>query len=88
MRFMKKITLPQYKNYHFILLLLGLLVQGNVGRLEMIVFMIMYQKQYKVRERLFRKISEKLVYKYKSSIGAEIGNYQWKVLLLNISNFS
>ena len=36
-------TSPKYKSCHFILLMSGLLVQWNVGRLEIIVSTIMYQ---------------------------------------------
>ena len=63
--------------------MLGLLVQWNVGRIE-IIFMIISEKKYKVKERLCRKIQKKLVYKYKVTIGVGTENYQWKVLLLNI----
>ena len=38
--------------------MLGFLVLCNVGRLEMIFPMIMYQKQYKVKEILCRKFSK------------------------------
>ena len=34
----------QWKNFHLILLISGLLVQGNVGRLEIIFSALMHQK--------------------------------------------
>ena len=57
MPFMKKFTLPQYKNFHFILLMLVFLVKWNVVRLKMIVSMITNRKN-KAKERLCRKISK------------------------------
>ena len=42
--FHEKITFPQYKNCHFILLMKGLLVQWNVEGIEMIVSALMNQK--------------------------------------------
>ena len=54
--FHDKFKIPTIENFHLYLLMLGFLVLCNVGRLEMIFPMIMYQKQYKVKEILCRKI--------------------------------
>ena len=47
--FMTHFTLPQYKNCNFILLMSKNLVQMNVGRLEILFFMITHRKDIKLK---------------------------------------
>ena len=45
--FHENIIFPEYKNFHFMLLLSGFLVQWVVGRLEMIVSALMHKNYIK-----------------------------------------
>ena len=59
-----------------------LLVQCNIGGQETIIFKSM--KKVEVKKRLCWTFSLKPVKNSIDYIGLDIGNYQWKELLLNI----
>ena len=67
--FREKFTSPLFKNCRFILLMLILLVQWNVGKLEMIFTMIMYKNIYITLMGVYTK---KSVFVFKSGHRAQI----------------
>ena len=69
MSFVIFLIFPQLKNCHFILLTLGFLVLWNVGRPEIIIFIIMHTKNIKVNKGYVEKIRE--------TTGTEIQSQHW-----------
>ena len=80
--FITNFILPQQNNCLLIYLMCRLLVQCNIGGQETIIFKSM--KKVEVKKRLCWTFSLKPVKNSIDYIGLDIGNYQWKELLLNI----
>ena len=84
MSFMSNFTFPQYNNCRFILLLLGFLVQCNVGKPEIIFPDNASKNNIKLKKYYAEKFSKTASIEIKINFGVEIGKYQLRVLLLNI----
>ena len=81
--FHNKFYIPTIDFFHFIFIMLVFLVQCNIVRLEIMIF-IKFIKKLKLKKCYAETFSKTTHIYIQVNIWVETGNYQWKELLLNI----